>query len=161
MYIVIVRSPEILPTTLRIKLCICVCIPQTTKIYYLLGCNGPWQATYNNNYCSFRPANRPWLNTFVCFPHISFIFSSFYSLYISVCMCVCVHVCNGNIIYHIIIVEIVNNPYYIIIMHIFIMYTFSFSGEQKGFFTVNFRTPVRYTLCGHRIIILYEPFAPE
>lgn len=92
MYIVIVRSPEILPTTLRIKLCICVCIPQTTKIYYLLGCNGPWQATYNNNYCSFRPANRPWLNTFVCFPHISFIFSSFYSLYISVCMCVCVHV---------------------------------------------------------------------
>jgi len=69
--------------------CVCVCTPQTTKIYYLLGCNGPWQATYNNNYCSFRPANRPWLNTFACFPRISFIFSSFYSLYVSMWVCVC------------------------------------------------------------------------
>lgn len=61
-----------------------------------LRCNGPWQAVYNNNYCTFRPANRPWLNTFPCFLSISFIFSSFYSLcmcvYVRVCACVCLPV---------------------------------------------------------------------
>jgi len=85
---VIVRSPEILPTTLYNIYIYHICV----RIYHTrqnipLRCNGPWQAAYNNNYCTFHPANRPWLNTFACFLRISFIFSSFYSL------CTCTGVC--------------------------------------------------------------------
>jgi len=79
----IIRSPEILQTTLYI----CARILYHSWKNIPLRCNGPWQAVYNNNYCTFRPANRPWLNTFACFLRISFIFSSFYFLCVRVCVC--------------------------------------------------------------------------